>query len=199
MATFGWLVFQFTLLPYLPCEKSPVSYALGMTFILLLFGCMSSEEAQLRTENARLENELASLRLELEGLRNTSKNVQMLERASQAAVTPIGGRCQYDNGVYRFTKDLLAEMQASPESVVREGRWVPTSPPGSGGWRVVHIGRQSLLASCGIRNNDVLLTVNGGNVPAEWKLVLENAATARDVEVVLRRGKKEVELTYRKQ
>ena len=160
---------------------------------------MSSEEAQLRTENARLENELASLRLELEGLRTTTKNVEMLERASQAAVTPIRGRCVFKDGIFRYTEDLLAELQGSPESVVREGRWVPASPPGSGGWRVVHIGRQSLLASCGVRNNDVLLTVNGGNVPSEWRLVLENAGTARDVEIVLRRGKKEIELKYRKQ
>ena len=113
---------------------------------------------------------------EIEGLRRSNENLEMLERASALSVAPIEGRCrESEEGVYRLTADLLKAIQSAPEALVREGRWIP-SPAGSvNAWRAVHIRRGSLLASCGVRNGDVLVSVDGTQNATEWVSILERA------------------------
>ena len=168
-----------------------------MFILALLAACGGSEEAALRGEVARLETEVATLHAEINGLRRTQANLEMLEAASAAQAEAIQGHCSEEDGVFWLEPDLIARIQDSPESLMREGRWIPSTRNDYTAWRAVHIRRGSLLASCGIRNGDVLTQVNSERSPSEWKGTLSNAMTVQEAVVEILRGTQPMEITYR--
>lgn len=168
-----------------------------MILLTLLAACGGSEEAELRATVSRLETELAQSQAEVAGLRRAQSNLEMLEEASAARTEAIDGACQMEGGSFWINRELLAEIQASPESLVREGRWIPSSRHDYSAWRAVHIRRGSLLASCGVKNGDVLVAVNGENEPSEWREILNSAEELGEATAEVRRGKEEVLLNYR--
>jgi len=178
--------------------KSQSVYHPGMFMMWIVLGCGGGETARLESEVARLETKVASMQTEIDGLRRSNSNLEMLERASASAVAPIPGQCRLDDdGDYRMTVDLLKAIQAAPEALVREGRWVPSSAGGVNAWRAVHIRRGSLMASCGIRNGDVLLSVNGSQDATNWVAILQRAEELESLEVELLRAHSKQVLRFR--
>lgn len=167
-----------------------------MILIALLAACGGSEEAELRAQVSRLETELALAQAEIAGLHRAQSNLQMLEEASASSTEAIDGECTLEQGVYRLDRSLLEQIQDSPESLVREGRWIPSSRYDYSAWRAVHIRRGSLLASCGIKNGDVLVAVNGENQPAQWRQILDSAEELGEATAEVRRGSLQVFLNY---
>ena len=168
-----------------------------MILLALLAGCGGSEESELRTQVSRLEMELAQAQAEIAGLRRAQSNLSMLEEASSAQTEAIVGACQFEGGNYWLTQELLGRIQESPESLVREGRWIPSSRHDYSAWRAVHIRRGSLLASCGVQNGDVLVSVNGENEPGAWREILNSAVEIGEASAEIRRGGDQVFLEYR--
>jgi type II secretory pathway component PulC len=52
------------------------------------------------------------------------------------------------------------------------------------------------LASCGIKNGDVLVAVNGENQPAQWRQILDSAEELGEATAEVRRGSLQVFLNY---
>jgi hypothetical protein len=169
-----------------------------MFFMWILMACDDGEKAQLEAEVLRLESRVASMELEIEGLHRANKNLEMLEEASASATAPIEGRCRPDpNGGFLVSGDLLKAIQDAPEALIREGRWIPSPSGRANAWRAVHIRRGGLLASCGFRNGDVLLSVAGDTTPPEWRATLDKASETRSLQMELRRAHSTVLLDYR--
>ena len=167
-----------------------------MILIALLAACGGNEEAELRAQVSRLETELALAQAEIAGLHRAQSNLQMLEEASASSTEAIDGECTLEQGVYLLDRSLLEQIQDSPESLVREGRWIPSSRYDYSAWRAVYIRRGSLLASCGIKNGDVLVAVNGENQPAQWRQILDSAEELGEATAEVRRGSLQVFLNY---
>ena len=180
-----------------PCGFSELFYFQAMILLALLAGCGVSEETELRAQVTRLETELAQAQAEIAGLRRAQANIEMLEDASAAQTEAIVGECELKDGRYLLSRELIAEIQESPESLVREGRWIPSSRHDYAAWRAVHIRRGSLLASCGIQNGDVLVAVNGESEPSAWREILNAALELEEASAAIRRGGEQVELNYR--
>ena len=168
-----------------------------MILLSFLWAC-GGQEAQLQAEVSRLETEVAKLQAEIAGLRQSNQHLEMLDAASAAANEPIEERCsEVSPDVYVVAQPLLEAIQDRPEALVREGRWIPSATGGVHAWRAVHIRRGSLLASCGIRNGDVLHAVNGEAEPSAWLNVLEKAGDVEEAVLTLGRGQSKVRLEYR--
>ena len=107
------------------------------------------------------------------------------------------GKCE-EVGEAQFVvpKELLLAMQERPEALIREGRWIPSAKEGVQAWRAVHVRRGSLLASCGIRNGDVLMQVNASREPSEWLSFLKKASGLESAELEIRRANKSIRLDY---
>lgn len=169
-----------------------------MIGIWFLLACGGGETAELKADIVRLEAQVATMELENEGLRRTHKNLQMLEKASAASTTPIEGQCRKGpDGAYFLRAEVIRAIQADPNALIRAGRWIPSPKGSANAWRAVHIRRGGLLASCGIRNGDVLTHVDGSEDPVEWRVRLNQAGQLDQIELGILRGYTKETLVFR--
>lgn len=117
-----------------------------------LLGCSQMDE--LRAENARLEEENAQLVEEMLELReqvDACASVAALEASAARNFDPPTERCA--DLAYSGDLDLL-----SGSGMTRDMRVLPAP---NGGVRLLSIRRDSLADSCGFKNGDVLIQVDG--------------------------------------
>lgn len=160
--------------------------------------CGAGDTAELKSEIARLEGKVAAMEMENAGLRRTQKNLEMLEKVSSEANSPIEGRCRKGpEGGFFVRPEMLRAIQQDPNALIRAGRWIPSPTSSSHSWRAVHIRRGGLLASCGIRNGDVLTSIGGSSDPVDWRISLNEADQLDEIDMGILRGQSAITLKFK--
>jgi hypothetical protein len=168
---------------------------IGLWFLL---ACGAGDTAELKVEIARLEGKVAAMEMENAGLRRTQKNLEMLEKVSAEANSPIQGQCRKGpEGGFFVRPELLRAIQKDPNALIRAGRWIPSPKNSSHSWRAVHIRRGGLLASCGFRNGDVLTSIGGSDDSIDWRISLNEADQLEEIEMGILRGQSSEILKFR--
>lgn len=149
----------------------------------------------LRTQNRALEDRLAAL--ERDGARGASLAPDPTPAAASA--TTIGARCTPSaGGAFALTRADFEAALADSGGLALEARIVPSFKEGRAtGFKLFAIRPDSLFASCGVKNGDVLQAVNGMPVDSP-DMALEAYAKAREakrLEIALTRDGRPAKIT----
>ena len=158
---------------------------------LAILGCggmlpsQRAKERMYQVEIAKLEAENRALELEIEMLKE--ENRRILAGSSPPAIPRAAGtspRCTQIGGRYELSRGAFDSLN----EISSEGRLVPSFQDGKAqGFKIYAIRPDSIYASCGFQNGDVISLVNGMQIDSPEK-ALNAYAKTKDADALLVEG-----------
>ena len=158
---------------------------------ITLTACGGNDNPSLEEQVAQLNEQVAQLQGDLSEAEQQNLNMSRLQEAAARTYDNLTARCDSGRGgTFTLSEAEVVELESGWQTAVGEGRWLPSE----GGYRVIGIGRGSLLSSCGVKNGDIVVGLMGERFPVMADDIIESAKAAGALTVQLQRRGESVEL-----